>query len=223
MPAKLPSLRVGERFGRWVIIAGEVVRGGSSGSPSYYHLCRCDCGAEREVQASRLRSGAAFSCGCYASELRSERNRTHGLSQSPLYTTWCSMIARCENPNVMAFRNYGGRGIKVCERWRSSFELFVQDMGPRPEGTEVDRIDNDGDYEPSNCRWTTRKAQTNNMRKNRHLTAFGKTRTVSEWADELGVRPSTLHRRLKLGWPAERVLGTPVVRGAKHARIWQQN
>jgi hypothetical protein len=116
------------------------------------------------------------------------------------------MIERCYNPHHIAYANYGGRGIGVCRKWRYSFENFIEDMGERPPGMTLDRIDNDHDYGPGNCRWATRAQQALNTRQNRFLSLNGKTQTVREWANELGMRYQTLHIRLWRGWPLDRAL-----------------
>lgn len=157
----------GQRFGRLRVIEFSHTKGGRS-----YWRVRCDCGTEKTIMAVDLRSKHTLSCGCLARELSSRRVTTHGQSGNPRtglkksseYISWQSMIQRCYDQKVPYYKNYGGRGIAVCDRWRSSFEAFLADMGPRPAGKTLDRIDNDGNYEPGNCRWATAKEQRLNQR-----------------------------------------------------------
>jgi hypothetical protein len=136
---------------------------------------------------------------------------THGGSQSPEYRIWAGIKTRCLNRNDKGFANYGGRGISICARWRVSFAAFLVDVGNRPfPGAQIERVDNDGDYEPGNVRWDTARAQANNRRSNRLLSWNGKTMTVAQWADLLSIGSTTLLMRLKRGWDVARVLGTPV-------------
>ena len=137
------------------------------------------------------------------------RNKTHGYSHAREYSTWKSMIRRCRDASYDRYPDYGGRGISVCERWLC-IDNFIADMGPRPIGTSLDRIDVDGNYEPSNCRWASQKQQTNNTRYNTRFTLNGRTQTVHEWAEELGISPRTLTTRKRSGWSDEQVLTTPV-------------
>ena len=132
--------------------------------------------------------------------------KVHGLQSRknphPLFKTWCEMRYRCENPRKHNYKHYGGRGIMVCTRWLS-FENFVADMGARPAGTTLDRIDPNGHYEPKNCRWATKETQMNNMRSNRLLVVYGETKTMSEWSKIWKVPVGTIWMRLKLGWGVE--------------------
>lgn len=121
-----------------------------------YRFCRCDCGIEKEISVNSLGQGVK-SCGC----LRRKSNLTHGMANSREYKSWCMMHSRCSNPNYTYYYRYGGRGIRVCDRW-NSFESFYADMGQRPAGKSLDRINNDGNYEPGNCRWSTQKEQIGN-------------------------------------------------------------
>jgi hypothetical protein len=143
-------------------------------------------------------------------------NIRHGLcvgGKHALYAIWKQMRQRCHNPNHPYYASYGGRGIQVCERWRESFSAFVEDMGPRPsEAYSLDRIDNNGDYEPNNCRWATKQEQSKNRSGRRLLTARGETKMISEWAAELGVRIGLLDGRLRRGWSEEAAVLTPLLR-----------
>lgn len=144
----------GLRFGRLVVL-----RRAPPGGPTRKWVCRCDCGAERNINIASLKKGVTVSCGCLALERRTK----HGRSRSPTYSSWRAMRARCQRPSSVGFASYGGRGISVCERWEK-FENFLADMGERPLGTSIDRIDVNGNYEPGNCRWATREVQDENVR-----------------------------------------------------------
>lgn len=135
---------------------------------------------------------------------------THGMRGSREYESWHAMKSRCLRSKDPFFERYGGRGIKVHPAWIASFEAFYRDVGPRPPGTVLDRIDNDGDYEPSNVRWVTQKANQRNRSSNTRLTFCGETRTIIEWAERLGFRPGILNNRLLAGWSVEKTLTTPV-------------
>lgn len=194
----------GQRFGRWTAI--EFV-GKVKGVPKW--KCRCDCGTERLVWSVALRSGTSKSCGCFNLEALSKRQRTHGASDTLLYDVWVHMIQRCTNPNHKSYAYYGGRGIKVCDRWRRSFKAFVEDMGQRPsDELSIDRIDCNGNYEPGNCRWATSEQQSLNRRNAHLLTYQGRTQPLSAWAKEFGMPRDRLKMRLKLGWPLEDALTT---------------
>lgn len=135
------------------------------------------------------------------------RYKIHGKSRSLEYKTWTSLKGRCYNPKNPLYKWWGARGIKVCDRWLNSFEAFHEDMGDRPSSKHsLDRINVNGDYEPSNCRWATRDIQDNNTTRNKHLTHNGETKTVHQWAAVTGINESTIRSRLAYGWPEELVL-----------------
>lgn len=175
--------------------------------------CVCECGNTCDVGGKSLRTGDVRSCGCLRKESIAaigRRAAKHGKTGTGAYESWAAMKYRCSNSNHMHFDNYGGRGIKVCERWLS-FENFYEDMGDRPEGMTLDRYpDFDGDYEPNNCRWATSIEQSNNKRNSHIISHNGETRTMTQWAKHLGIRPGTLSERIRKGWSIEDVLSKPL-------------
>ena len=173
--------------------------------PQHTHwLCRCKCGNEITVDGRSLRSGHTRSCGCVRVEASRQRMTTHGAtlnrSRSPEHVAWKHMRMRCLNPRTREYPRYGGRGITICERW-SKFENFLADMGPRPKGTSLDRIDNSGNYEPGNCRWATPMQQGANTRRNRLVTYEGERIVLAEAIRRSGVSIAGVKRRIRAGWP----------------------
>lgn len=154
--------------------------------------CLCDCGTTRIVASIALRRGIQVSCGCYRNKVCADRKRTHGMSRTPIYETWCKMRKRCADPKSTQYKWYGGKGVSVCEAWES-FEQFHKDMGDRPVGTTLDRINVDGNYEPSNCRWATSKEQASNT--SRSISYQGKS--IQQWSEETGIKYATLAARLR--------------------------
>lgn len=193
----------GMRFGRLTVISR--AENDKNGSPRWN--CLCDCGNSIISYGSSLRYGDAKSCGCLARELTKERNTTHGLSKSKLHRVWANMKDRCENEFSKPFPHYGGRGIKVCEKWHDFMSFYEWAMSNGyTDGLSIDRINVDGDYEPSNCRWATQKEQNNNKTDNVFLSLGDKTHTISEWSEILGIKASTLRSRRRKGLSDEEVL-----------------
>lgn len=185
---------------------------GSDGKKSLWTV-RCDCGKTIIMPASELKKGKQKSCGCMRNALISKSRSTHTMSGAPIWAVWHSMKQRCENPTAQAWRNYGGRGIKVCERWSKSFDDFYSDMGSAyKKGLTLDRIDVNGDYTPENCRWTTMKNQARNKRGNRFIESPWGRITVAEAAERSGIGATTLLYRLGHGWPTDLLFITPDVR-----------
>ncbi len=204
----------GTRFNRLVVVQ-EADR---SPSGSRRFECLCDCGKVTIVHLTSLRSGATRSCGCYRNERIRAAILTHGHSpagyRSPEYMAWATMKKRCYATSCAKYPRYGGRGIIVCEDWLHSFETFLKDMGPKPSAKHsIDRMDNNGNYCPANCRWATTKEQAYNVGHNRMITYRGDTRCFAEWSSTLGIAKSTLKNRLDLlGWSVEEAFETPVSR-----------
>lgn len=183
---------IGERFGR--LVAQAIVSRGRNGRVDMQTLC--DCGTPHVALLSNLRSGASASCGC----AKFEATRTHGMTGTLEHHSWAGLIQRCTNPKATNFDRYGGRGITVCERWLASFEAFLADMGPSPSPAHsVDRIDNDGHYEPSNCRWATRREQATNTRRNLWLEIDGVRTLAADVCRAHGITRQTFSARVRSG------------------------
>ena len=196
-----PIELTGMRFGRWLVID----RSHSSGNGIHWN-CVCDCGTRRAVNSRLLRLKKSRSCGCLHAEVTSSIFTTHGMSGSPEYSVWEGMKERCFNSACDAYPYYGGRGITVCARWRDNFQMFFDDVGPKPPGASIDRIDNDRGYEPGNVRWAPMSVQNLNRRNNIRIECYGKNQTISEWAEELGINFQTIRNRLARNLKPEEVL-----------------
>jgi len=205
----------GVRFNRLTVIE----RGPSNPCGNSRWWCRCDCGNKTLVSGCNLGNNHTTSCGCAFREIASAMKTKHGESHgifapnraSAEYTTWVSMLGRCYNPKNERFSDYGGRGIKVCRRWRESYIAFLADMGRRPSKRHsLDRINNERGYSPKNCRWATMKEQCRNTRRT-HLIAYSGLRlSIAEWSERTGMPAGTILKRAQSGWPAAKIFETPV-------------
>jgi hypothetical protein len=199
---------VGLKFGRLLVVD----KTGKEKDGNIKWLCKCDCGKTSTVRGATLRRGTTNSCGCLQMEVaRANVKHGHlvGYRHSPEYTTWRAMLRRCNDEKHVDYRMYGGRGIKVCDHWLE-FESFLADVGTRPEGKSLDRIDSNKGYSPDNVRWSTPKEQARNMKSNRLITLNGETKCVSEWADVTGIPQNTIRTRLFNGWGDVKAITTPV-------------
>lgn len=190
---------IGKRFNR-LVVSDEA--GTKSGKLAW--KCVCDCGNTLIALGESLRSGNTKSCGCLQRYKASATRKTHGKSRSRTHRIWCGIITRCTNQKHHSFKRYGARGIQVCDRWRD-FNNFLEDMGECPHGLTIDRIDNNGNYEQSNCRWATKSQQARNTSRTNLITLKNETLCLSEWANRLGIATASLRRRLKT-WDLEKAL-----------------
>jgi hypothetical protein len=197
---------LGEKFGRLTVLGPALDKPGDLDHRPRV-TCLCDCGSEIETQARHVLSGHTNSCGCLKrKEALSHGHCKHG-AMSRTYRAWSDMRTRCRNPKNEEFKNYGGRGIIVCERW-AVFENFLTDMDEVPPGLTIERTDNNGNYQPGNCRWASNQEQQNNKRNNRRIEFRGEVFTIAQWAKRLGLPDSSLRKRLGRGWSVERALTT---------------
>lgn len=187
---KLTVLRIGEKHG-----------------VNYHWICQCACGSEASIRGSALRHGEALSCGCLRKERAIKANTTHGKSKDGAYSSWQSMMHRCYDKSHDQYHRYGGNGVIVCDRWHD-FSSFFEDMGSRPYGKTIDRKNSEGNYEPNNCRWATKKEQANNRTNNKPISFNGREMNVRDWGDLLGIPWQTIYSRLRAGWPVGRALTT---------------
>jgi len=205
MPRKIPA--VGQIYGSWTLVDATPVPSVSGGQTRLNYLCQCVCGQQKLVNGSNLRRRLSTSCGCLRDTRTGVRSISHGMSKTPLYAVWRTMLQRCDKPNFIQYKDYGGRGIKVCERWYK-FENFYMDMGPPPfPKASIERVDNDRGYEPENVVWADRATQAKNKRTTVRFDFAGSSLTLREWSEKLGVKSATLASRIYVyGWPLERAL-----------------
>ena len=201
----------GKRFDRLCVI--ERVENNKYGNSVW--LCQCDCGKQLRVRGDSLIKGNTKSCGCLRTEKVIERAKTHGKTNTKCYMEWANMKARCYNPNNKQYKDYGGRGITICDSWLNDFEAFYNYISTLPhfneKGYTLNRIDNNGNYEPNNVEWADSITQANNKRNNHLITYNGKTQSLSQWAIEIGLNRSTLEQRInKYHWSIEKALTTPI-------------
>lgn len=203
----------GQRFGR--LVALEPVGRDEQGYVLW--RCKCDCGNEKIASTKSLGKGTS-SCGCYSREVHNQVHTKHGKRHSRIYQVHRTMCQRCYNPNAHEYENYGGRGIEVCDEWKDflTFEKWATANGydetAKHGKCTLDRIDPNGDYEPSNCRWATMKQQQRNRRNNVLITYNGETHCMSEWAEIIGIPYGTFQKRLAYGWSIERAITAPLTR-----------
>lgn len=194
----------GKQFGR--LTAVKYIGGNKS-----RWMCRCECGTMKTIAGCHLRAGLIQSCGCIV--------KSHGMSRTPEYSIWSRMLHRCYSPAYHGYRYYGGRGISVCKEWRESFLRFYHDMGKRPEGTTLDRVDGNGGYSPENCRWTDWFTQNRNKDNNIRVVWQGRTYVASELALRYGKDCRRFISRLRAGWPVEDALFRPRYSHRQHTSI----
>lgn len=200
----------GQRFGMLTVIKMSDIR-------KHRYVCwecRCDCGNTTVVIGTHLTSGNTRSCGRHAATGKNNGNYEHGLFDNELYKRWQSVKTRCYNPNSNSYPNYGGRGIKVCEEWKGSFEAFYEwamENGYE-KGLQIDRVDNDGNYEPSNCRWITSKENYNNRRTSHYVTIEDETKTIAQWCEIYKIKDNVVRARISRGWDKVKAITTPVRR-----------
>lgn len=194
-----------ERYGKLTAIAAQKI------NDRWYLECICDCGARKTIRRDHVLSGKVVSCGCYGRTLGATNTKTHGMSKTPLYRTWKNMRRRCDYMRGAEYYRYGGRGIRVCNEWANftAFYEWAMQNGYQP-GLSIDRIDNDGNYCPENCRWVTSKDQALNRSSNSYITFNGETKHVSEWDKAIGsAKSGRVRARLNAGWSIERAVTTP--------------
>lgn len=204
---------VGQRFNRLIVMA----RGVGPDTHRSYWSCRCDCGAVTNVIGTNLTRGHTRSCGCFKADTTKATKTIHGHCRNGRstreFTAWQDAKNRCTRPTGVMWNAYGGRGIRMCDAWLNDFQTFLRDLGPCPDGYEIERKDVNGHYEPGNVMWIPGRLQGRNQRTNRMLTFRGTTQCMAAWADELGLSYKALRSRIARGWTIERAMTTPL-------RVW---
>ena len=195
----------GFRTGRLTAIESTARRSGNN----VVWRCLCDCGRETFVHSGNLADGTTKSCGCWKRDRGFKHGATTHRTATPEYSAWAAMHRRCENPNNPRYKHYGARGIQVCERWKD-FAPFLADMGPRPDGFTLERVDRTGNYDPANCQWASYAVQNRNTSRNRFLTWNGERMCLRDWCTQLGLPRHVFYRRLRAGWSIEQALRTPL-------------
>ena len=210
------SIPVGTVFSRLTVVGEAESHVRKNGQRDSRSKCLCECGNMCVVFNASLMANSTKSCGCWKIDKlksRATHNNAKRGKQTAEYAVWKGIKSRTSNPKLKNFAYYGGRGISMCERWEKSFEAFLEDMGPRPSNNHsIDRIDNDGNYEPGNCRWATRAEQGQNTRMNKYLVIDGVKKTVEKWSQDTGIPRKTIYLRLSRGWSPEDAVMTPLQR-----------
>lgn len=197
------------KYYEWTILDyGHIVKGSMA-----YLNCQCSCGTIRLVRQYCLENGKTKSCGCRTREINKKLNTKHGLYYNKLYNTWTGMMDRCYNKESKAYKNYGARGIDVCERWHDIHNFVKDNELLYQENLSIDRIDNNSGYSPDNCRWATQHEQSMNRRNSIYLTFQGTTKPMIEWAEEIGIKYRCLYLRKRRGWSDEQIITTPIIYG----------
>lgn len=214
---------IGDKYGRLTIVREDGKRG-----KFRMWLCECECGGQKRTTIYDLKSGKTKSCGCLSREVLIKRNTRHGLSDTRIYDIWLGMMKRCYNPKTEFYYIYGGRGITVCERWKTFINFYNDTISTYEDGLSIDRFPNpNGNYEPNNFRWATQEEQANNKTTSVFLTYNGKTLTISQWAKEVGISQGLIGSRLIRGWDVERALTLPIQKAGGNRReikgrhIWE--
>lgn len=200
------DIPIGAKFGRLTVMS-QPFRHSIASTSVWCVRCRCDCGNEKDVYCRYLLTGNTKSCGC----LHREKFRPpiiHGMAHTTEAHIYQSMMQRCYNPKNQAYKDYGGRGVTICDRWRAGFKFFLEDMGRRPAGLTIDRKDNSLGYSKGNCRWATYTEQNNNRRSSRMVEFNGRIQTAAEWSRELGISQSSIGKKLRRGLSLEQIISS---------------